>query len=47
MADNIKLYIFGTIGILVVIGIILGISLGLTAYESLEPTEVGISYSAV
>ena len=47
MAEDIKIYIGVTIGVVVVVGIVLAISLPLAAYESLEPTEVGLAYSAV
>ena len=47
MADDIKYYIGISAGIIIVVGIVLAISLPIAAYESLEPTEVGLAYSAV
>ena len=47
MSNDIKVYIGVAAGIILVVGIVLAISLPLSAYESLEPTEVGLAYSAV
>lgn len=44
---DLTLYLSIAGGIIVVTGIILAITLPLSAYESLEPTEVGLAYSAV